>query len=148
MTKNNKNSFVISFENTYNAATAEFYRNRYLDKARELGLTVAGEDYPRVRRGVLHASKGNAMTIGTAKNHDVEWIERLAFAAERGLSPIFDGVKDYHEAVGKMVKYAEEKYGMRLSSGARVTFHKGFVKIGHTIIPNNELRTIVIMTRV
>lgn len=148
MTKNNKNSFVISFENTYNATTATFYRNRILDKARELGLTVAGEDYPRVKRGVMHMSKGNAMTIGTAKNHDVEWIERLSFAAERGLNPIFDGVTEYNEVVGRMVKYAEDKYGMKLSSGARVTFHKGFVKIGATIIPNSELRTILIMTRV
>lgn len=148
MTKNNKNSFVISFENVYNKATADFYKKRYADKARELGLTISGEDYPRVRRGVIdHLTKGGLMTVGTSGTHDVEWIERLAFAAERGLNPVFDAVEDYNEAVGKMVKYAEDKYGMRLSSGARVTFHRGFVKIGHVIIPNRELKTIVILSR-
>ena len=87
------------------------------------------------------------MTIGTADKHDVEWVERLGFIAERGLSPIFDGVKDYNEAIGKMVKYAEDKYGYRLNCGARVTFHKGFVKVGHMIIPNRELKTIVLLVR-
>lgn len=143
----NKYSFGVSFENNYNEETSQFYKRRILDKARTLGLTLSGEDSPWVRRGMSHCGKGNVLTVGTSRTHDVEWIERLAYAAEKGIAPIFDGVKDYNEIIGKLVKYADEKYGMRLSSGARVSFHRGFVKIDHFIIPNSEIYKIYILAR-
>ena len=143
----NKNSFGVSFENNFPNETSTFYKNRILDKARNLGLTISGEDSPWVRRGMSHCGKGNVLTVGTAKTHDVEWIERLSYAAEKGIAPIYNSVTDYNEIIGKLVKYADDKYGVRLSSGARVSFHKGFIKIDHYIIPNTEVYKIYVLTR-
>ena len=132
--------FAISFEKAYNGTTAEFYRDAIADAAKKLGLTISGRDYPPVRRGLVpYCTKGNLMTVGSAKTHDVEWIERLGYAAEKGIEVVFDGIRDYNEIVEKLVEYAEKKYGYRLTCGNRVTFHKGFVKIGHVIISNSEL---------
>ncbi len=140
--------FAISFEKVYNGTTAEFYRDRIAEAAEKLGLTISGRNYPPIRRGISHCSKGNLMTVGSAITHDVEWIERLGYAAEKGIEMVFDGVKEYDVILDKMSEYAEKKYGYRLRTGSKVTFHKGFVKVDHVIIPNSDLYKLWVLSKV
>lgn len=146
MTKNNKNSFAVLLNNP-GSRTDEFYKNLLLKEARANGLTIAGEDRPYVTHGVDYASTGNLITVGTADNHDVEWVRRPAYLAERGVKPIYNIVEDWNTIVSSMRTYAEDKYGMRLRNGKKVTFHKDFVKVGTDIITNYEIGYIALNLR-
>ena len=85
--------------NTYNFAVelptraqdpSGFYKKGLIEKLTKnyLWLTVAGLDAPhtlkngRELRGVDHAGPGSVITFGTAKNHDVNWVERPDYARE------------------------------------------------------------------
>lgn len=138
MTKNTKNSFVVVMNNP-GSRTDEFYKKQLLKDARALGLTIAGEDYPPVRSGIDMATTGNAITVGTSDHFDMDWIRRPGYICERGLKPIYNIVEDWNTIQSKLNTYAEEKYGMRLANGKRVTFYKGFVKVGTDIIYNDEV---------
>ena len=142
----NKNSFVVVLNNR-NSRTDEYYTAMLLKKARGLGLTIAGEDWPDVRHGVEYAGTGNVLTFGTAKNHDVDWVRRPEYIAEKGYKPVYYIVEDWNTINTSLDKYADEKYGMRLSNGKRVTFHKDFVKIGTDIYTNREIGQITLRLR-
>jgi hypothetical protein len=146
MTKNNKNSFAVRLNNP-GSRTDAFYKERLLAEARKNGLSIAGEDRPYVTHGVDYATSGNLITVGTADNHDVEWVRRPEYLCERGVKPIYDIVEDWNTIVSSMRTYAEEKYGMRLGNGKKVTFHKDFVKIGTDIITNYEIGYIALNLR-
>lgn len=114
-----KNSFAVNLTGKNNSTT-EFYYNQLLKKVRSYrsqGLTVAGDDFPPLKkgRGVELAGRGNLMTVGTAKNHDVEWIERPEYACEKGIDPVYDLVKDWNKISTALDNYVDEKYGLRVS---------------------------------
>lgn len=143
MTKNNKNSLVIDMSKTITNATADFYKREFLKNARNLGLSIAGEDIPPVLSGIEEAGMGNLLTVGTADNHDVEWIRRPQFACERGLKPVYDIVDDWNEIQEALVKFYEEKYGLRTKDGAKITIHDGYVKVGYHIITDDTLAEVI-----
>jgi len=128
---------------TANNSTANFYKRQLMQNIDELGLTVAGQDAPPVRSGINQAGFGNLITIGTAPNHDVEWVRRPQFACEKGYKPILDIVDDWTEINRLLVQYYKDKYEMKLKYGAKVTFHDGFVKIGTEIVTYDEMATIL-----
>lgn len=142
-------SFVIDMtrsvgeNNRENNSTYDFYKRTVLELMRELGLSIAGENPPRVRRGVDQAGYKNVLTVGTAPHHDVEWIDRKAFACEKGYSPVLDLVKDWKLINQKLFEYYKDKYEIRLQSGAVVTIHDGFVKIGTELVTFEELGRIM-----
>jgi len=136
-------SFVIDMTKAVNDRTAKFYKERVIENADNLGLTIAGLDYPPVRSGISQATYGNLLTVGTAPNHDMEWVRRPEFACEKGYKPVLDIIEDYNKIIEKMVRYAEAKNVLRIRSGAKVTFHDGFVKVGTEIITFEELDEIL-----
>ena len=146
MTKNNKNSFVVAMNNP-GSRTDSFYKEQLLRDARALGLTISGEDYPAVRSGIDLANTGNIISVGTSDQFDVDWIRRPGFVCERGLKPVYNIVEDWNTIQKSLVKYAEEKYGMPLYNGKKVTFHKGFVKVGTDLIYNDEIAQICVRLR-
>ena len=98
---------VIDMTKAVNNRTAKFYRDNILRNARELNLTIAGEDFPPVHSGIVDdAGYGNLLTVGTAPKHDLEWIRRPEFACEKGYKPIYDIIEDYNEIIKNMIKYA------------------------------------------
>ncbi len=142
MTKNGEYSFAITSKKALTKATAAFYFNEFLREARKRNLTISGEDYPIVRRGIEKICLGHTMTVGTSGTHDIDWIERDGFVCERGLKPIFDLVEDWNVIVKKLADYAESK-GLRTLRGTKITFHAGFVMVGDEIIPNEDFAKIV-----
>lgn len=142
MTKNGKYSFAITSKKALTEATARFYFNEFLKECRKRGLSISGEDYPAVRRGIEYIRLGHTMTVGTSGTHDVDWIERDGFVCERGLKPIYDLVEDWNVIVKKLADYAESK-AMRTVGGRKITFHAGFVMVGDEIIPNEDFAKIV-----
>lgn len=139
MTKNNKNSFVIDTVSAETKGTVRFYLGELINNAQELGLTISGLDRPPVLNGIDQATLGNLITIGTSGTHDMDWIRRRQFAAERGLKPILNLVEDWAEIQERLALYAVEKKSFVTRTGDKVTFHKGFVKVGNTIITNEEV---------
>lgn len=134
-----KTTMVIDMTEAVNNRTADFYKKRVMEHINELGLSVAGEDFPPVRSGVEEAGYGNLLTVGTAPNHDIEWIRRPEFACEKGYKPVYDIVKDYNDIVKGLIRYAEEKNTINLKYGGKVTFHDGFIKVGTEIVTYDEL---------
>lgn len=142
-----KTKFVVDMTKAETDRTARFYKERIIENARKWNLTLAGEDFPPVRSGIQQAGMGNLLTVGTAPNHDMEWIRRPEFACEKGYKPVYDIVEDYNTIVQELFKYAQEKNKIRLISGTKVSFHDGFVKIGEEIVTNDELENLVSRTK-
>jgi len=96
-------------------------------------FTVSGKVPPAINRGVEYASHGNLLTFGTAKTHDVEWVERPGYVCEKGYAPIFNLVKDWNKIVSRLDALNDELYPkkLKLSNGMDVEFFENFVKIGY-----------------
>lgn len=135
-----------------------FYKRGIVDilKNKYPHLTVAGLDNPDVKRGIQYAGPGNLLTFGTAKNHDVNWVERPDYAREKGYSPVYDLIKDWNTVTAKIDMFAREKrrlqelearnryasynsyYGpvtIDLGNNVKVQVFDSFIKVGTTIIP-------------
>ena len=145
----NKNAFAIELP-ALNVDPQGFYKKglvEILTSDKYKKLTIAGIDLPTVIRGIQHAGPGNLITIGTAKNHDVEWIERPNFAREKGYNPVYDLVADWKTVTNKLDVYYNEKYPKNYNFtgayGANVQVFDGFVKIGDNIYPwENKTNTL------
>jgi len=133
MTKAN-NSFAVEIPSKQ-VDPNNFYKKELLNLIAKKypELTVSGKVPPMVARGVEYASHGNLLTFGTAKTHDVEWVERPSFACEKGYAPVYNLVKDWDKITNRLEKLYNELYprGLRLSNGMDVEFHKNFVKVGY-----------------
>ena len=149
--------------NTYNFAVelptraqdpSGFYKKGLIDKVTKQypWLTVAGLDAPfklkngRDLRGVDYAGPGSVITFGTAKNHDVNWVERPDYAREKGYTPVYNLVKDWSSVVSRLDAFAKAKKPVyrptyKSSSvsyyvgGSVVEVFDNFIKIGYNIIP-------------
>lgn len=94
--------------------TTGFYKREFLGAVQKKypWLTIAGLDAPfttpkgNVINGVQYAGAGNLITVGTARQHDVNWVKRAAFACEKGYNPVYDLVKDWNTVMGKLETYA------------------------------------------
>ena len=88
-----------------------FYKKGLVDilTKRYTNLTVAGLDNPDVKRGIQYAGPGSLLTFGTAKNHDVNWVERPDYAREKGYKPVYDLIKDWSTVVSKISAFSAEK---------------------------------------
>lgn len=150
---NNKLSFVVELP-TKNEDPRNFYKRGLLEEVLKIrneypGFTVAGIDAPDVKRGVEHASHGNLLTVGTAKTHDVEWVERPNYAREKGYNPVLDIRKDWKEITTKLKAYAEDKYGateVTLSGGRRAIIHRDYIKIGYKLYSYAEFAEVYGLT--
>lgn len=144
----NSKAFVINMtkpigSTVENERTYKFYAEQLKKTVREMGLTIAGEDFPPVTSGYDLADFGNLLTIGTARNHDVNWVRRPTYACEKGYKPVLNLIEDWNLIQKKLAEYYADKYELRLRSGAKVSFHDGFVKIGTEIITYDELFKVV-----
>lgn len=142
MTKNRTNSFVIDTISASNGNTVRFYLGELIENAKAKGLTISGLDWPPVMSGIDMATLGSLITVGTSDKFDMDWIRRRGFACERGLKPVLNLVDDWAEIQEKLALYAVEKKAFTTRCGDKVTFHKGFVKVGKTIITDAELSKI------
>ena len=87
-----KNSFAVVIPSKERDPQG-FYKKNFvelLQSPKYNKLTIAGIDIPTVLRGIQHAGPDTLLTVGTAKHHDINWIERPTYACERGIEPIFD----------------------------------------------------------
>lgn len=120
-----------------------FYKQNLLKEiaAKYPNFTISGKNPPVVTRGVEHAGYGNLLTFGTAKTHDIEWVERVTYACEKGYAPIYDLVKDWDKIMDRLGKLYEERYPSRfhVSNGMEVEFFKNFVKIGYNRVDYKDL---------
>ncbi len=117
MKKNNVNSFafVLPGKNEdpngyYKQLFVEFITKEFPE------LTIAGFDRPyytnmgKYIRGIDHAGAETVITVGTAPNHDINWIERPLYALEKGIVPIYNLVKDFAAIKAKLTAYRDAKY--------------------------------------
>lgn len=155
----NRYNFAVTLPNK-NLDTAGFYKKGIVDLVTKKypWLTAAGLDAPfftksgKAIRGIDYAGPGSLLTFGTAKNHDVNWIERQDYARENGRTPIFDLVKDYNTVVSRLDAFANSRkprytprgYYSTVCPCSSNTFYVGhskvevfdaFYKIGTTIVP-------------
>lgn len=151
-----KNSFVVELP-TLAQDKNGFYKKGLMDLIinKYPWLTVAGIDDPtrlksgRELRGVEYAGAGNVITFGTAKSHDVNWIQRPDYAREKGYNPVYNLIKDWNTITNKLHTFAMAKkpavktcsacyYGSGNTfyvDGQKVEIFDNFIKIGYTIIP-------------
>jgi len=131
-------SFAIELPTT-TADPKNFYKKGLMKVITDIrkdypGFTVAGIDAPVVKRGIEFASNGNLITVGTAKTHDVEWVERTNYARSKGYNPVLDVITDWDKIVARMTAYAELHHGAKevnLGGGRVAIIHRNFVKIGY-----------------
>lgn len=120
-------------------------------------LKVAGLDAPftttngKTIRGINYAGPDQLITFGTAKNHDVNWVENGDYARKKGYMPVYDLEKDYALVLSKLDAFAQARkprptyttaYLRGTSdtfyvSGQRVEVYDNYIKIGMNIIPRN-----------
>lgn len=133
-----------------------FYKKGLVDKLinNYPWLKVAGLDDPsftkngKYIRGIDYAGAGSVLTFGTAKSHDVNWVERPDYVREKGYTPIYNLAKDWSTVVNRLDAFAKSKkpvYRHNYSqSNASTTIYVGgtvvevfdnFIKIGYNIIP-------------
>ena len=141
--KNRENSFVIEI-GTKEQDPNLFYKKGFMEELKKYPhLTVSGQNPPPAGRGVQYASHGNLITVGTADNHDIEWIERPNYARERGLTPVLNLVKDWDVIVAKLKTYADSKLTYTTDSGHKVTLTPNYVKIGLKAYPYSEISVVL-----
>jgi hypothetical protein len=111
MVKMKEGAFAVVLTGETNS-TAEFYKNQLIEKCKNAGLTVTGIDTPPyVRRGIDDAGKDHLITVGGSDKFDVDWIERAAYACEKGYNPIFtDIVGQWKDIITQLDKYIEANY--------------------------------------
>ena len=136
-----KNSFAVVIPSKERDPQG-FYKKNFvelLQSPKYNKLTIAGIDIPTVLRGIQHAGPDTLLTVGTAKNHDINWIERPTYACERGIEPIFDLVKDWNTVTNKLDTYYNEKYpkfrSFTASTCAVVEVYPHFIKVGNNVYP-------------
>ncbi len=157
---NNKFKFVVELPSK-TVDPNGFYKKELVNQIMKkyTNLTVAGIDAPDVKRGIQHAGPGNLITFGTAKTHDVEWVERPNYAREKGYNPVFDLVKDWTKVLDRIDAFSKEKARMKeaeLRARARfvtpayvsgssfyigndkVTVYDNFIKVGYTLVPRTR----------
>lgn len=137
----NANAFIFTLPSLSND-TQGFYKKGLIDvitSDKFKKLTIAGIDLPKVIRGIQEAGPGSIITVGTAKNHDIEWIERPDYAREKGYNPVYDLVSDWTKIMNKLEVYYNAKYPNNYSFtgtyGKSIQVFDGFVKIGDDIYP-------------
>lgn len=92
MSKMKENAFAVVLTGK-TTSTTDYYLAVLVEKCQKAGLTVTGIDTPPyVKRGIEHATTGHVLTVGGSKTHDVDWIERAAYACEKGYNPIFTDI--------------------------------------------------------
>lgn len=110
-------------------------------------LTIAGIDVPAVLRGIEHAGPGSLITVGTAKNHDINWVERPGYAREKGYAPVYDLIQDWNKVTDKLDQYYNEKYPkyktMTTSTGAKVEIYPHFIKIDNNVYPWMDKQSVI-----
>jgi len=110
------NTFHVQLP-SYNNDNNGFYKKAILDTIANKypWLTVAGLDAPfymesgKKLRGVQDAGPGSLLTFGTAKNHDVNWVERNTYATEKGYHPILNPITNWNTVMDKLYKFAMER---------------------------------------
>lgn len=143
MTKNTAYSFAVQLP-TKEQDPNNFYKKGLMDLVKTAPwLTVDGQNPPPTRSGIDEATHGNLITFGTADKHDVSWIRRPDYARERGITPVLDLVKDWNTVVAKFQDFAKSKNPYTtLSNGAKVTFHKNYVKVGYHAYPYADVQVV------
>lgn len=137
----NKNAFGVVLPSRTTDPQG-FYKDRLvklLTSGKYPKLTIAGLDDPTVSRGIDYAGPGNLLTFGSARNHDVNWIERPEYACERGLTPIYvDLTTQWNNVVASLDKYYNEKYprevSLYISDGRKVKINDGFIQVGYDVV--------------
>lgn len=106
----NKYKFAVELPSLVNDPRG-FYKKGLVDMItkRYPNLTVAGLDNPDVKRGIQYAGPGSLITFGTAKNHDINWVERPDYAREKGYKPVYDLIKDWSTIATKIAAFSSEK---------------------------------------
>lgn len=131
-----------------------FYKKGLVDKLLNEypWLKVAGIDSPfylkngQKLRGIDYAGAGSVLTFGTAKNHDVNWVERPDYVREKGYTPIYNLAKDWSTVVSRLDAFAKAKKPVYRPTykttsvvyniaGFPVEVFDNFIKIGYTVIP-------------
>ena len=99
---------------SYNRDNNGFYKRTLLNTIEKKypWLTVAGLDSPfktpkgNVINGVQNAGPGSLLTFGTGRQHDVNWVKRPSFAAERGYEPILNPITNWNTIMNKLDTFA------------------------------------------
>lgn len=148
----NKNAFGVVLPKDHDDFT--FYKScmvNLLTSGKYPKLTIAGLDDPEVRRGIQYASPGSVLTFGSAKNHDVNWIERETYACEKGLSPVFVDLRtQWNRVVAALDRYYNEKYPreivISISDNRKVKINDGFIQVGYDIYPYATFKAVTTFT--
>lgn len=113
----NKNAFVFQLPSKEQDPNCIYKKIMLSEVDRLFGeLTIAGFDEPyktkmgNFIRGLQEAQPGSIVTVGTAKNHDINWIERPAYALEKGYAPIYDLLKDWATIKVKLAEYVKANF--------------------------------------
>ena len=118
-------------------------------------LTIAGIDAPftlksgRELRGIDHAGAEHLLTFGTAKNHDINWVQNANYACGRGYNPVYNLLTDWNKIESELAAFAAArkpapKYVTRetgssfYAGGQKVEVYDNFFKIGYNIIPRTK----------
>ena len=150
----NKNFFVKL--PSANIDPRGYYKQGLIDNINKYPwLTVAGLDAPFTTpsgkgiRGINFAGPDQLITFGTAKNHDINWVENGDYARKKAYAPVYDLQKDYALVLSKLDAFAQARKprpsystaylrGTGSSfyvSGQRVEVYDNYIKIGMNIIP-------------
>lgn len=142
----NKNFAVLLPSREFDATG--FYKKGLIDAVlnKYPWLKVAGVDEPsftkqgKYIRGVDYAGPGNLITFGSAKYHDVNWIERPDFARSKGRGPIYDLAKQYDKVMEKLEDFAMSRkpwyyVTKKAKNYGDLEVYDNFIRIGYDVYP-------------
>lgn len=115
------------------------YLKELVRKAQDLNLTVDGDGTAPSRGGdITQATKGSIVTFGSSSRFDMNWIRRDEYACKKGVTPVYDVVKDWNKIEKALKQYAERKQAVRFQDGSNVTFHARFMVVDGKVVRYNQ----------
>lgn len=122
------------------------YLRELVKQAQDLGLTVSGDGTAPVKGGdITQATKNSIISFGSSSRFDVNWMRRDQYACKKGVTPVYDVVKDWDKIEKAMKQFADQKKSIRTADGTNIRFHSRFMVVDGKIIPYEKNQIAVVM---
>lgn len=136
---NNKGEFFVDL------SEKQPYLREIVKQAQDLGLTVSGDGTNPVKGGdITQATKNSIISFGSSTRFDVNWMRRDEYACKRGVTPVYDAVKDWNKIEKAMKQFADQKKATNFG-GTNIRFHAKFMVVDGRIVPYEKHQVAVLI---
>jgi len=122
------------------------YLRELVKKAQDLGLTVSGDGTAPVKGGdITQAQKNSIISFGSSSRFDMNWMRRDEYACKKGVTPVYDAVKDWDKIEKALKQFADQKKAINTCDGTNIRFHSRFMVVNGKVVSyeKNQIAVLV-----